>query len=286
VADSQIIAKCPKCGKEHKVPRERIGRKGKCSCGNVFVVQEPPTAAEMIACASCGARVYVTERTCPACGKSTRQGEEQAEPTEGPGTAASAASTTGRRPRRVLVIGTVALVVTSAVLAFLLLRDRQELPRGEIVALPEVNWDSCPSYLAPCEIVPLPDDWGETLDEARQSNCAGNLKQLALAHLMYSQDYDETFCPHKDWRQLIYGYFQNWALVHCPSDPSAGLNCSYEYNELVAGKSLKELCDRFGDPDEMPLLWDREIFHQGSRNCAFVDGPIAVHVAVMLYESK
>jgi len=65
----QVTVTCPKCNKEHRVPRERIGRKGKCSCGNVFVVEEPPTAAEMAACEGCKTRFYASEGACPACGQ-------------------------------------------------------------------------------------------------------------------------------------------------------------------------------------------------------------------------
>jgi len=79
----QIAVTCPKCGKEYHLPRSKLGAKAKCSCGNVLVVQEAPSAAPMAACASCGARVYDAELVCPACGKSTRpeqRRDEQRQP--------------------------------------------------------------------------------------------------------------------------------------------------------------------------------------------------------------
>jgi len=36
-----VTVTCSQCGKQYPIPRDRLGRKGKCSCGNVFVVEEP-----------------------------------------------------------------------------------------------------------------------------------------------------------------------------------------------------------------------------------------------------
>jgi len=62
-------------------------------------------------------------------------------------------------------------------------------------------------------------------EKARQSSCQSNLKQLALAMLMYAQDYDERM-PMR-WVErgsddiyipdLIYPYVKNAQLFECPS---------------------------------------------------------------------
>jgi len=64
-------------------------------------------------------------------------------------------------------------------------------------------------------------------EKARQTSCTSNLKQLALAMLMYAQDYDERFagecscgCPHTDytcWRDRMYPYVKNLQVFQCPS---------------------------------------------------------------------
>jgi prepilin-type N-terminal cleavage/methylation domain-containing protein/prepilin-type processing-associated H-X9-DG protein len=67
-------------------------------------------------------------------------------------------------------------------------------------------------------------------EKARQTSCLSNLKQIALASRMYSQDYDGrcvpmwTYGPNggRDWFQyLINPYVKNWQLFECPSLPGA-----------------------------------------------------------------
>jgi prepilin-type N-terminal cleavage/methylation domain-containing protein/prepilin-type processing-associated H-X9-DG protein len=62
-------------------------------------------------------------------------------------------------------------------------------------------------------------------EKARQSACLSNIKQIAMAGLMYAQDFDETFTPseqHCDppnyaWSQLIEPYLKNEQILICPS---------------------------------------------------------------------
>ncbi|MBB6053037.1 DUF1559 domain-containing protein [Armatimonas rosea] len=75
--------------------------------------------------------------------------------------------------------------------------------------------------------------FGRAREQARKSVCLSNLKQLATAALMYSQDYDEVF-PNASWigpdafppnwyfgessRTLLEPYVKNSAVFVCPSD--------------------------------------------------------------------
>ena len=67
-------------------------------------------------------------------------------------------------------------------------------------------------------------------EKARQTSCLSNMKQLGLAAMSYSQDYDEGLVPQaagtsgadaKTFRQLLQAYMKNSQLLSCPSD-SAG----------------------------------------------------------------
>jgi len=70
-------------------------------------------------------------------------------------------------------------------------------------------------------------------EKARQSSCLNNLKQIGVAFLQYSQDYDERFpkgdsaawgdsawpgYPHGGYVDAIYPYVKNVQVFMCPSD--------------------------------------------------------------------
>jgi len=107
-------------------------------------------------------------------------------------------------------------------------------------------------------------------EKARQTSCLSNEKQVALAVLMYAQDYDEKF-PTPFSIATVNGtaYLANWAanqtggtnstlpvgttvpgllqayiksdqLVKCPSasNTNNGVGLSYMLNDYIAGKSL------------------------------------------------
>jgi len=58
-------------------------------------------------------------------------------------------------------------------------------------------------------------------EKARQSSCASNLKQLELAALEYSQDYDSqimsSFIGGRWWTDLATPYIKNTQIFRCPS---------------------------------------------------------------------
>ncbi len=64
-------------------------------------------------------------------------------------------------------------------------------------------------------------------EKARQSNCLSNLKQLGLATMQYTQDYDEQLpiayrgpdwcAASASWRQIIMPYGKNTQIYMCPS---------------------------------------------------------------------
>jgi prepilin-type N-terminal cleavage/methylation domain-containing protein/prepilin-type processing-associated H-X9-DG protein len=66
-------------------------------------------------------------------------------------------------------------------------------------------------------------------EKARQTTCASNEKQLALAVLQYIQDYDETFPatwdsnrnPGSNWAVQIYPYVKSYQVYVCPSNAAA-----------------------------------------------------------------
>ena len=92
-------------------------------------------------------------------------------------------------------------------------------------------------------------------ENGRRASCQSNLKQLGMAFLQYSQDYDEhypalnsqlsgTFLnliavdPAGYWPAAIYPYAKNTQIYVCPdatlANPASGMAISYAYNEAVA----------------------------------------------------
>src|SRR5947209_7161741 len=51
----------------------------------------------------------------------------------------------------------------------------------------------------------------------RPTTCQSNLKQLALATLMYAQDYDDRLPVRRNWSDGIYPYLKNRSVYVCPS---------------------------------------------------------------------
>lgn len=76
-------------------------------------------------------------------------------------------------------------------------------------------------------------------EKARQAACESNEKQLGLAFIQYTQDYDEYFPPGSNtngagWAGQLYQYVKSTGVFACPDDstPSVagGSAVSYAYN--------------------------------------------------------
>jgi prepilin-type N-terminal cleavage/methylation domain-containing protein/prepilin-type processing-associated H-X9-DG protein len=68
--------------------------------------------------------------------------------------------------------------------------------------------------------------FAQAREKARQASCLSNMKQLSLAVLMYSQDYDELFPTglqnswwDNTWYRIVTPYVKNVQVFRCPSDP-------------------------------------------------------------------
>jgi len=81
-------------------------------------------------------------------------------------------------------------------------------------------------------------------EKARQSTCASNLKQLSLAVVQYTQDYDESLMPYRyvngasqtwywNWCYSIYPYVKSLQVFRCPSQSITGSTLDYTYNVAV-----------------------------------------------------
>jgi prepilin-type N-terminal cleavage/methylation domain-containing protein/prepilin-type processing-associated H-X9-DG protein len=86
--------------------------------------------------------------------------------------------------------------------------------------------------------------FAQAREKARQTSCLSNMKELALANLMYVQDYDESFCNEgvaspangwgwqDTWMVEVQPYIKNLQIFRCPSDSHTVLDPpdpSYSY---------------------------------------------------------
>lgn len=150
-------------------------------------------------------------------------------------------------------------------------------------------------------------------EKARQASCASNEKQIALALLMYSQDYDEIMFTDGLWLpgggmvlntgrlpywDILQPYTKNQQIFRCPSfrgpftaflDPNGAVwDCGYCWSEelMTNGIALAEVqypservafTDGTSDLNAFTwALWPGRVDarHNSGMNCAFLDGHV------------
>ena len=87
-------------------------------------------------------------------------------------------------------------------------------------------------------------------ENARRSSCQSNLKQIALGHKQYTQDYDEKFVPAigdgttaGGWVVSLQPYLKSIQIFQCPSDTvaPAALPASAGYNDYYVNSALSDV---------------------------------------------
>ncbi|MCD6351741.1 MAG: DUF1559 domain-containing protein [Armatimonadetes bacterium] len=154
--------------------------------------------------------------------------------------------------------------------------------------------------------------FAQAREKARQASCMSNLKQLALAVLMYAGDYDDTLplgvWGTPDWSrwatvmELTLPYTRSRQLWYCPDDPEGCINftsfpgCSrysYGWNRDALGYVVPGYMTVFAHtladiprPVDTTVFWDghRVGFgvrahhrHHDGANVAFLDGHVRWH---------
>jgi prepilin-type processing-associated H-X9-DG protein len=126
--------------------------------------------------------------------------------------------------------------------------------------------------------------FGQAREKARMAACQSNLKQGAIAALMYAQDYDEQLPRSANWSEALLPYTKNPSLWACPSLETSPYG--YAYNARLNSLKLEKALS----PATTALLFDsnagvanaadagsslaRPGRHQGGDNLAFMDGHV------------
>jgi prepilin-type N-terminal cleavage/methylation domain-containing protein/prepilin-type processing-associated H-X9-DG protein len=141
---------------------------------------------------------------------------------------------------------------------------------------------------------------GRAKEAARSAACLGNLRQVGIALQLYVQDnnnrlpvmrdrlFDTNVAPSTNAMATIDLVLSNHLgavqVLRCPSDRKqlyAQTGSSYSWNSLLNGQDadhLRVLGIDF-DPHQIPVVFDKEAFHQGRApkkgvNYLYADGHI------------
>ncbi len=94
-------------------------------------------------------------------------------------------------------------------------------------------------------------------EKARQVSCLSNNRQIGLAIMMYTQDYDDQFVntdANYRWFQPLFPYVKNEQVFRCPSLPDEGYPTDYVLSGLFAhGVSMSLL----HHPSEQIMIAER-----------------------------
>ena len=97
-------------------------------------------------------------------------------------------------------------------------------------------------------------------ENARKTSCSSSIKQLGIAALQYTQDFDERWWPMRDdsnrlvssdstsgkpflWGQILQPYIKSGQVLQCPSAtrPIVSYTCNMRLPNFGAGKALAEI---------------------------------------------
>jgi prepilin-type N-terminal cleavage/methylation domain-containing protein/prepilin-type processing-associated H-X9-DG protein len=110
-------------------------------------------------------------------------------------------------------------------------------------------------------------------EKARRVNCAGNMKQVGLALIIYAgDDVDSGFFPSgSDYRLLNeLSYLVNGKVYVCPSDSTPNTwASSSNYTYVASG-----LKDTNGSPTSISLGHDKSANHSNWTNILYLDGHV------------
>ena len=122
----------------------------------------------------------------------------------------------------------------------------------------------------------LPDLSKSHRPRARRVNCAGNLKQIGLALIIYAGDdrVDGYFPDGGGFRRLHEGrYLTNGKVYSCPSSEKPN-TLADESNYVYLGSGLK---DTNAQSTKVILAHDRIGNHANWVNCLYLDGHVKGH---------
>ncbi len=116
------------------------------------------------------------------------------------------------------------------------------------------------------------------------TTCTANMKQIAMAAQMYSQDYDGALPGANPWSEQLRPYLRNDNLLTCPAVSVGGAVGGYSLNSDLAGARMSAV----QAPESVPLIFESQVLtldsiepfssflqvsrHGETRSVAYADG--------------
>ncbi|HVW01736.1 MAG TPA: DUF1559 domain-containing protein [Planctomycetaceae bacterium] len=127
-------------------------------------------------------------------------------------------------------------------------------------------------------------------EKARATACLSNEKQIGLAIMQYTQDFDEYYPAkgqvgngyYRSWRQLIYPYVKSTGVFHCPSNSTNGADAVNwpTYQKGIVSDYACSYVDNGVDKKGLGLfVWDQSA-GDPSTALAEIDAPASVIAVV------
>ncbi len=100
-------------------------------------------------------------------------------------------------------------------------------------------------------------------ENARRASCQSNMKQIGLAFIQYTQDYDERepagFSYGAGWAGQLYTYIKSDGVYKCPDDPQAIIYTNYQpisygFNQALQGYGLTPTLSSLNAPASTVML--------------------------------
>jgi len=113
-------------------------------------------------------------------------------------------------------------------------------------------------------------------EKAKQSSCSSNLKQLGLALIQYSQDYDEMYVPIRGSSgggsfptfPVMQPYMKSQQMLVCPSEPARLVG--YTYNFVLGGGSAPRNSSQVPLPAQTPAMADAKGHTDARQSLIFI----------------
>jgi len=112
--------------------------------------------------------------------------------------------------------------------------------------------------------------------KARQTVCLSNMRQIAVAMLLFADEHNEKLPNADSWAEAIQPYLKSHEVLRCPSD-SSDAETSYAMNPALSGKSLGLISDSSNTVLLYETGYEDNPRHNGGNCYAFADSHVKWH---------